>query len=252
MFNGQYKSINTVIENLLRDEEYYSEINQADATEWAVRAMELIGAPLVYEAVIAIVTFSDYRATLPTDVRHIIGVRDHTSRHTLIASDDEYLMALYNEQQSGYPDDDDSPIISSGELRLRDKGDYLFSYRIQNGYLFLNAKEGVIDIKYERFLTDDDGCIMIPDVDRYMMAVEAYIKYRIDHRLWRKGAVSKAVRDMSEQDWLWYVNSAFTKMVTPNYDEAESLKNQIQKIVVDKNAHDYGFANMNLPTRKTF
>ena len=80
---------------------------------------------------------------------------------------------------------------------------------------------------------------MVPDVDRYLMAIESYIIYKIDHKLWRRGKLSKAVRDISEQEWLWYVNSAQTKMITPDYDMAESMKNQLQKIVPDITAHQY-------------
>jgi len=85
-----------------------------------------------------------------------------------------------------------------------------------------------------------------------MIAVEMYISFKMDHKLWRRGVISKAARDISEQDWLWYVQSAHSKIVVPNYDEAESLKNQIQKMRVDKNAHDYGFTYLKIPTVKNF
>ncbi len=254
MFNGQYKSIQTVIENVLRDNDYYNDMDQNDATEWAVRAMELIGAPLVYnEAVSPAVEIVNYRAALPANIRSLIAIRDHKSRNTYIGSTDEFIMK-HNEYAENPPDpnDPESPVVPEENPKAYEKGRFMPSYKVVNGYVFLNVKSGKIDIKYESFPVDDNGCLMIPDEDRYMLAVESYIKFKMDHKLWRRGVISKVARDMSEQDWLWYVSSAFNKIVVPGYDQAEALKNQIQKMRIDKNAHDYGFAYQNLPTVKTF
>ena len=93
---------------------------------------------------------------------------------------------------------------------------------------------------------------MIPDEERYLMAIEAYIIYKIDSKLYRRGVIAKHLRDESEQNWLWYVNSAFSKIVTPGYDGAESWKNQIQKMRADKAAHQYGYRYLKRPTVKKF
>jgi len=251
MFNGKYKSISTVIENILRDTDYYNEINKEDITEWAVRAMELIGAPLVYTQTITTVGVVNYRAELPTNLREIIAVRDHLSRHTLIEATDSYLMSLYDQSINNETEFDD-PVIREDNLLMGEKPARMFSYQIKNGYLFLNVKEGAIDIAYSYYPLDSNGCLLIPDVDRYMIAVESYIVYKIDSKLYRRGIISKTIKDESEQNWLFYVNSAFTKIVTPNYDEAEALKNQIVKIRTDSNAHDYGFESLGVPTVKKF
>ena len=254
MFNGEYRSISTIIENVLRDTDYYNEVDQNDITEWAVRAMELIGAPLVYIEDIVTKDVVNYRAELPDNVREIIGVRDHYSRNTLTSSTDSWVIGKYDSTQEdiSIPSDCDTPLPFPGENRkMRDKGIAgLFSYKVVNGWIFLDVKDGCIDILYTKFPTDVDGCLMIPDVDRYMLGVESYIIHKIDNKLFRKGIISEKIRNQSEQDWLWYVGSAHSKIVTPNYDEAESLKNQLKKIRTDGNAHDYGFEHMNLPTER--
>jgi len=252
MFNGQYKSINTVIENILRDTDYYNEINQSDVTEWAIRAMELIGAPLVYDEEIETITITNYRATLPDNIRELKGVRDHLSHQTLVATNDEYIMWLYNQAVDDGSGSCDAPETLNDEIKMGDKPLKLFAYRLVNGYIFTNAKEGCIDIKYTKYPLDENGCLLIPDVDRYMLAIEAYIIYKLDKKLARRGVISRHIAQESEQEWLWYVASAHSKIVTPNYDEAEGLKNQIRKMRTDTNAHDYGFKYLNLPTRKTF
>ena len=243
MFNGKYKSINTVIENILRDTDYYNDMNQGDATEWAIRAMELIGAPMVHEEKISTVPVVNYRAELPVGLRDIVAVRDNKSHQTLVATNDEFILNYHDTVAD--PKEED-------QLLMEDKPVRMFAYRAVNGYLFLNAKEGNIDIKHTVFPTDDSGCLLIPDVDRYMMAVEAYIIHKIDSKLARRGVISRSIAEESKQEWLWYVSSAHSKIATPNYDEAESMKNQINKIRSDSNAHDYGFEHLNTPTVKKF
>jgi hypothetical protein len=244
MFNGKYKSIYTVIENILRDTDYYNEIKIEDATEWAARAMELIGAPLIKEESISTITVANYRASLPDEVISIKGVRDNETGVPLIAATDEFITANYTESLE---DDDFGDGISFGNYSIRTA-----SYKVMNGYLFFNVKEGDIDILYTKFPTDDNGCLLIPAVDRYLMAIESYIIFKLDSKLYRRGVIAKNIKDESEQNWLWYVSSAHTKIVTPNYDEAESLKNQIQKMRTDKDAHAYGFKYLNVPTVKKF
>jgi len=238
MFSGKYKSINTVVENILRDTDYYNEINLSDVTEWAARAMELIGAPLVDTIVPTTLTIANFRATLPDAVKEVKAVRDSDTLVSMIISDDQFITNRYEELAAGEDVD---------ELALTQ-----YSYKVVNGYMFFNKKEGDVDIIYTTFPMDDNGCLLIPDVDRYMMAIEAYIIFKIDNKLYRRGVISKNIRDESEQNWLWYVNSAFTKLTVPNYDEAESLKNQLTKMRSDSSAHQYGFEYLNNPTIKNF
>lgn len=251
MFNGQYKSINTVIERILQDTDYYNEINKDDIVEWAIRAMELIGAPLAQEEAIDVVEVANYRATIPSYVREILAVRDHYSRHTLIQATGDFTM--YNYTDATNPDTEfDDPIVPEDNRKMKHKPLIIPAYIVKSGYLFLNVKDGAIDIKYAKIPLDDNGDLLIPDVERYLQAVQAYITYKMDKKLARRGVLSSRIADESEREWLWYVNSAFTKLVTPNSDGAESLKNQIVKMRTDKNAHDYGFEHLNKPTVKKF
>lgn len=253
MFNGKYKSIDTIIENILRDADYYNDIDQNDATEWAVRAMGLIGAPLVYDVDVAITVVANYRAELPADSINILAVRDHKSQHTLVGSTDEFLYHLYEEEVNPSDLGDDDPALAEDNATMADKPtNGPFAYSIRNGYVFLDAKEGYIDIMYEKYPTDADGCLLVPDEERYLLAIETYIIHKLDNKLYRRGVLSKSIRDASEQEWLWYVASAHSKIVTPSYDQAESLKNQILKIHTDSNAHDYGYKHLKRPTRNRF
>ena len=251
MFNGKYRPIDSVIENILRDTDYYNEVDRYDMIEWAIRAMQLIGAPLVYDKVIAQLPIEDWKIGLPNDLITLVAIRDKDTKQTFIESTD-----LYIEYNSEYSDNDEyekSPLDIEGETAKYKGATFIPAYKVGAGCVFTNVEKGEVEMLYERLPVDENGCIMIPDEERYLMAVEAYITFKIDSKLHRRGVISKMIRDESEQNWLWYVNSAHSKIVTPGYDTAESLKNQIQKIRTDKNAHDYGFKYLKRPTvRKKF
>ena len=235
-FNGKYVSVKTVIENVLRDTDYYNEISYHDVIEWTARAIDLIGVQLAYDEKFTVLSVVDYRATLPVDLMELLAVRDNVTKAPFIASTDEFAGNYATNDEDTYASDDNRPLFGS--------------YRVTSGYLFTNYEQGDIEIKYLAYRLCDDSYPMIPDVTRYLMGIEAYLTFKIDNKLWRRGKISKAIRDVSEQEWLWYVNSAFTKMVTPDYDKAESLKNQWLKIRGDEAAHDYSFGGLNLPTVK--
>ena len=249
-FNGKYRSINSIIENILRDTDYYNEIDKYDTEEWAIRAMQLIGAPNIYKKNVAILSIVNWKIDMPNDLVNLLAIRDNKTKHTFVESTD--LFINYNSDNMEDEDYIESPLDKRG-FDAGDKSNiFIPAYKVASGCVYTNVKDGEVEMLYEVFPVDDDGCLMIPDEERYLMAVESYIIFKIDNKLYRRGVISKHVRDESEQNWLWYVESAHSKIVTPDYDGAESLKNQIQKMRTDKNAHDYGYKYLKRPTVKKF
>ena len=241
MFNGKYTTLNRVLENIERDNGYENQIQREDVKEWAVRAMNLIGVDIPYETVIYVDLFKDYRLVLPQDLTDIIGIRDNVTKIALVASTDLYLSSL--------PDQDRQITGVSGPSF---QNTTVPSYKIVNGYVFFNFKEGEVEMAYKRYMLDENGCLMIPDVDRYLMGIEAYLTYKIDHKLARRGELDWGVAQRSEQEWLWYVNSAANKLLTPNYDEAEVMNRRAQSMRNPMGSHSRGFGTLNYPTIKRF
>ena len=255
--NYKYVSVARVIENVLRDADYQDDISMYDVVEWISRAMSLIGVQAGYEEKIETIDIENYRAVLPDDVIKLIAVRDAKTGVGCYKSTDEFILSYPEEEQASATNDPPPP----QEVDYTDWPAYvplvegevtICQYRLVDGYLFTNKETGTIEIKYLTYKTCEDGYPMVPDVERYLLALESYVTFKIDHRLWRRGKLSKMVRDISEQDWLWYVNSAQTKMVTPDYDTAEAMKNQLLKIVPDITAHQYSFRYLNTPTVKRY
>jgi len=241
MFNGKYTNLNRVLENIERDNGYDNQIYREDSKEWAIRAMNLIGITIPYETVVYTDSFTNYRLVLPNDVYEIIGIRDDLTKASLVSSTDLYISNLSEEEVK--------PRLTSGNTAKETR---VPAYKIMNGYIFFNFKEGTVEVVYKRYILDENDCLMIPDVDRYLMAIEAYISYKIDHRLARRGELDWRIAQQSEQEWLWYVNSAANKLITPDYDVAENLSRRHQSMRAAVDSHSRGFGALNSPTIKRF
>jgi len=230
MLTGQYISINRIAERVHNSGLNSDEIYFEDVVEWAGEAISLIGVPYAYEETVsAEITVADYRASLPTDLVKIISVREYDNKYPMVEIEGTFLPEY---EASNLPNDDDPTMLG---------------YHVNNSYLFTNFEDGSIEIDYTAFSTDDDGYPMIPDDERFIRAVLAYCEYSIARKLWLKDCLSKDKYKELEQDWLFYVNSAKTQAHIPNVDGAESLKNQISRLIQFSHHHASGFRYRNQP-----
>lgn len=220
MLNHKYTTINRVLENVIRDTGFSEEIDFVEALEWAYRAMELIGAPQIYIEKVTDgnkelghsnpITIVDYKGEIPCDVHQIIQVREYYNRLSLREANTQFIYST-----------NVNNIVNNSDL----------SYRINDGYIFTNFKEGVLEIAYYGFPLDESGYPAIPDDERYLKAVESYIAERIARRLWLQDKLATDKYRALEQDWLFYVKSAKSRAQMPTLDGMESLKNQIVRLI---------------------
>ena len=122
------------------------------------------------------------------------------------------------------------------------------SYIISNIGLDDNTNEKLC-IVYNGIPVDEDGYPRIPDDVYYIKALTAYVTYMLDRANWRKGRVNDKVVASSEQDWLFYVNSARGSANLPNVQQLESLKNTIKRLFSPANDYKTGFSNFNKPEK---
>lgn len=228
MFEGNYTTIRTVIENLQRDVEYDNELNIYDIAEWTWQAMDSIGARTAMEEKETVIEIEDYMGELPFDFKVINGIRNQESKINMIPSSDIHFQE--NNNNANTP-----PLAVN-------------TYKISHKFIFTDFKEGNIDLSYNAIKLDDEGFPLIPDETRYLSAVEAYIRYKMDYKLYRIGQVTRVIYEESKQHWLFMCKSAFNKMVTPNYDKAEALKKQINSMLDNRQAHNSGFRTLGIET----
>ena len=104
-------------------------------------------------------------------------------------------------------------------------------------------------IVYLGIPTDEKGYPLIPDDVYYMKALTAYVTYMLDTANWRKGRVNDKVKADSEQNWLFYVNSARGSANMPNLQVLESIKNTLHRLFNPSNAYKTGFKGLNTPEK---
>ena len=233
MLNNKYTSIERVLENVIRDTGFTEEIDLVECIEWAYRAMELIGAPQIYVEKVTDgqyalnhlqpIPVNDYKAELPCDMHQIIQIRDYCSKNSMREGTNNFIYSNNLQEVSGSTDN---------------------QYRINDGWIFTNFKEGVLEIAYYAFPTDDKGYPAIPDDERYLKAVEAYITHKISTRLWIQDKMSKDKQSYFENEWLFYVRSAKTRAQMPTIDGMESLKNQLHRLIEHPNRHRHQFEQL--------
>lgn len=222
-----YVNIDYIISAVMNRTEYNFPLDKYEVAEWAGSAMRLIGAQMAFDTLHAQLTVDEYKAELPLGIVKVDAVRDAETGERYKKSTDDFHFS--NVSASDEPD--------SGGV----------TYKIQGGFIFFNGmEEGTIEISYLSHPVDENGLPMIPDVERYITGIVAYIIYRLDYRLWRAGTIPGDVLKHSEREWNFYAGSAHNVMVTPDVDTAENIFRNLVKIATDRNAHDYSFKYMNI------
>lgn len=123
------------------------------------------------------------------------------------------------------------------------------TYTLNDNYIFTSKESGFLEIAYVAFPTTCDLTPLIPDYERYIQAVVRYIQYREAEKLWVIEKLSAEKFKYFEQEWYFYVNSAFVGMNVPDYAKAELLLRNTTRQVQTPNAFMNGFMQLN-PTQR--
>ena len=219
MFNGKYVPMDFIIERVNRNSVLFRKagITEYDLAEWIGEALLLIGAKAQYQDNFTLTTIKNYRGKLPCHPIVIESVRSVESGIGARVSTDTF---------SGSPHTGDANKLNSNGRSLMDE------YTIKGDIIHVDTmKDGQVEVKFQSLATDDRGYPLIPDDERTAKAIESYVKVMAFRIMWEIGEVRDAVYRAAEQDWLFYVNSAKTSLMSPSLDEMESLKNMIVRLI---------------------
>jgi len=234
-YNQKFIKLERVVEKVKRDFPGGYELDPSDVIEWIGEAISAIGAYSAYETKetdgntsrghLPPIAVSNYRAKLPCDLYKLNAIDIITS---------------YNEKKKLVISQ--TAAASSSEIFLPNAGrtateNIRSEYKVRNGYIyFSNLEKGMLNISYEAFITDDRGWPMIPDDDRYVKALAAFIIERVGYRLMLMDSLTERKYDRLLADWLFYVNQAYAGSLLQNIDEAEAFKNSFVRFVTDSSA----------------
>lgn len=215
-WNGKYVTTDSIIERLFRNADYRDEVKLENVVEWVGDCIGLIGYPAALIDKITdgneslnhpdYVEIVDYRGILPSDAHQIIGVRDKDSKVRFRLSSDTYHLAADNN--------------TDGQLNVNHP-----SYQLKSNFIFTDVSPVSLEIAYKALPVSSTGLPLIPDEVNYMLAVEWYIREKIDYKLFRKGSLQQGVYQHTEQQLTWYMGKAQTAMQIPSEDEMEAIQN---------------------------
>lgn len=273
--NGKYTGIRTIIDEVYRDNGYTIEVPWQDSVEWIYDAMSLIRVPMQYLDRKVKLTITDYKAALPCDYHLTVQVAGSfggcfpfpmvVSTNTFhptkdqcdLTTDYQYLNGLYSEETSSELTPIGQDAFGNPVYELEPNTNYalnansvvtgynieLATYKINEDYIFTNFKDGYVYIAYKAFPVDEEGLPMIPEDQKFVEAVKAYIRMKIDFKLWRKGDITKDIYQDAQQQWAWKVGQAQNGARIPTIDQMESWKN-MNKLVQNRFQHNKFFRNL--------
>lgn len=235
MLKPGYTTIHRIVENVVRDTGFTTEVNWMDIVEWVYIACELIGVKNAYVLKVTDgsegnpppIEIEHGRGELPIDFHMLYQVRDYTTKIPLRYDNDTFFTSKNSPKMVSHTDQ---------------------SYIINGDYIFTSFDKGLLEISYYAFPVDAEGLPLIPDDVTYIRAIEAFITERIARRLMLQDKMSADKYAFLAKDWYFYVNSAKTKDAVMTLDQAQSLRNQITKLSNSYEIYKRGFKHLGSPT----
>lgn len=233
----KYTSINRVVAKLYRDLGINTEINESNVIEWIAEALEKIGSYFQYEEIKECIKLENGKAKLPLN---FYKLKDIGYNNTPLSWASLSLLTEYSCEGSNIP----TCCVPH-------------SFYIQGCYIVTDIEidqsvsNQSLNIVYLGVPVDENGYPMVPDDVYYLEAVAKYVTYMMDYREWRKGNIADKVLQKSEQDWLFYVNSARGSANMPNERQMRNLKNIWTKLIPNVNDENNFFKKNSNQERRT-
>lgn len=228
-------SIKYILAKLYRDLGINSELNENDVVEWVAEALNMIGAYSQYTEISECITVKNGKAKLPCGFYKLVDLNYKNNP----------IYWATNTNAANYQ-------CHTCRIPTCLNSQCKYTFYINDSYIITNIKdehdeEANLCMVYLGIPTDEEGYPMIPDDVYYIKALTAYVTSMLDYQDWRKGKIADKVYQKSEQDWLFYVNSARGAANMPNVAQLEGLKNILVRLMPHHNDFRRGFKNFNQP-----
>lgn len=214
-----YINIKQILDNLT-DNPLLQDLSLERAVNYAVRFIQKVGMPSIFNEKTATINIDNYRGKLPSDYYEIIQVR-------LIDNNTPSIAFRYST---------DSFHMSPNKIDSSD-----LTYKLQGSCIFTSIKEGTIEIAYRAFLTDEDGFPLIPENGSFEEALELFIKKNYFSTQFELGKIPQQVLQHIEQQYAWAVGQAQSDLIRPSLDQLESFTNSWNTLIQRTNSHSNGF-----------
>jgi len=126
------------------------------------------------------------------------------------------------------------------------------TFDIQDGYINFNIKKGKVCMAYWSLPVDNEGFIMIPDTALFRRAVTDYLIWKNDYILWRQGAISDKVYQVSEENKRWSISAAANELKLPDVAQLQSMKELIVRLLPKVNEYYHYWGGAGLQEQRSF
>lgn len=234
MYNGQTISVKRILWDVMQHP-LAQELSYDLAAQYAVDALELIGAPLSYVDSVTNppLKLVNYKAELPANLVNIRGIRllrydndpTGTSGHR-----EQYAVALRHATD-----------IYHKVLNCNVNDEHIpeeYTYTVQNGILYTSIPEGEVEVSYKALPVDDEGYPLLPNEIKTRMAVQYYILYRYLEPLYDVGKITDKAFQRISQEKSFYMGAAQNSLQLAGIDHLESVMNAVNRLIVNDQAHE--------------
>ncbi len=257
MFSGRYTHYSNVLEHIYR--EYGFEVDRNDVLEYIWDIIGIMGRPEILISDVKDVEIKDYKGSLPADLYFMVGCRDKKSKVVLRKNTSFYNNNIKQNSQGAYYETAFNKVEENGVL-INDTvinsfiipnfdineffSDIYYSdyvYNINNGTIFTNINNVVLEVAYLGFPVWEDGTPMIPEDSKVLRAVVDYIAEKVAFKMMLTDRINERKWKFVEEKSLWSMSSAINYMKIPDYDLMESIRINSIRIIPRGNFHSSGF-----------
>lgn len=221
--NCGYVNIREVLNRILRHP-LLQEVSIEQAAYYTLLFIGKFGMPAIYEDKEVTIDIADYRGALPEDLIQVIQVKDTQSQRCLRATTNNFKSV---ELASDYKD--------------RNSGLNEFTFKTQGQVIFTSFKTGQVIISYKSIPVDTEGYPLLIDNQKYLRALELFIKKELFTVLFDEGKISMQVLQHTEQQYGWAAGQLQSEFNTPSLSEMEALKNIMCTLVQRTSDFSSGF-----------
>ncbi len=214
---------------------WQSEATEYDLLMWSSEILGLIKVPKYMKDYTYVGEIKEYRGELPCNIDLFNGVAAYVDG-TLDECDDESIDRL-----NFIPMRYSSDIYHKYCSKLPPCSNCEQTYTVNDNCIFTSFEEGLFLLSYTGLAQDKEGFPLVSIEEKVLLAVAYYILYRIAFQKIARGEISQYVLEKLEQEKLWYVAKAQTRI--PTYDEGESLKNIWIRMIPKITEHKTGYAS---------
>ena len=118
------------------------------------------------------------------------------------------------------------------------------TFKTQGRVLYTSFPHGRVAIAYKSIPVDEDGFPLLIDNEKYLAALEAYIKRQIFTVKFDMGKIQAGVLQEAKQNYAWLAGQLSSEFKLPSVSEAEALTRMYTSLIKSPTHFDDGFRHM--------